>query len=725
MSQVASPLTLGISQSDFDVLAKSTLLSGLSIKELSALLERLDQVAVAQGTAVVREGEEGDYLYFVIEGTAKISRRKLELRLAGPGDHFGELAVVGVRRRSATVTAVTTMRLARLSLGGYRSFSHAHPSAALHFVQAVVSSLGDELVGMTDTMGRILQMRSLPRHSTIKVQIDDEPPRSVPLGTEVRELLPGSVDGALVVAGLTDLRPVSLATGLVADTRLNPLTMSVWEGREIYRRTVCLATLEAARRVAPEVTLRFGPSIGTGRVLSVESTGVDVHDLADRLGRSLAHVVRDALPIQEELWMVGEARAHFREVGWPCAESLLETWRDATVLLARCGDVYTIGGEPFLTDTGRIVPARFVPHPDGLLLDFGEVVAKHHPSGRSAEEALAQEQRSPRFAGEMAADQRRWLESLGVTSVGTFNRFCVDGQVRELIRISEGFHEKRIGRVADDIASRRDAVRIIGIAGPSSSGKTTFIKRLTVQLEIDRLHPVGISLDDYYVDRDKTPRDETGELDFEAFEATDLELLQDHVRRLLAGERVKTARYDFKSGKSSPDGGPELQLRPGDVLVLEGIHGLNPRLLDGVARREQLYHVFVHPSSGLPFDRVASVAPADVRLLRRIVRDRHHRGYKAADNILRWASVRRGEQRHIYPFQPNADAVFDTSLPYELSVLKVYADRYLLEVPHDHPAFATAYRLRHLVDRFVAIYPDHVPPTSLLREFIGGSGFEY
>ncbi len=236
MSQIASPLTLGISQSDFDVLAKSALLSGLSIKELSALLERLDQVAVAQGTVVVREGEEGDYLYFVIEGTAKISRRKLELRVAGPGDHFGELAVVGVRRRSATVTALTTMRLARLSLGGYHSFSHSHPSAALHFVQAVVSSLGDELVGMTDTMGRILQMRSLPRHSTIKVQIDDEPPRSVPLGTEVRELLPGAVDGALVVAGLTDLRPVSLATGLVADTRLNPLTMAVWEGREIYRR---------------------------------------------------------------------------------------------------------------------------------------------------------------------------------------------------------------------------------------------------------------------------------------------------------------------------------------------------------------------------------------------------------------------------------------------------------------------------------------------------------
>ena len=721
----AVPLALGMSQADFEVLARSVLLSGLPITELSALLERLDQVAVVEGTVMMREGEEGDYLYFVLEGTARITRRKMELRTAGPGDHFGELAVVGVRRRSATVSALSTMRLARLSLNGYRSFAHAHPAAALHFVQAVVSSLGDELVGMTDTMGRIMQMRSLPRHSTIRIQIDDTPPRSVPVGTEVRELLPTVSDGAMVVAGLTDLRPVSLSTGLVADTDLTPLTMATWEGREIYRRTACLAALEAARRVAPEVSLRFGPSIGTGRVLSVESPGVDGADLAQRLGRAIKHVIEEDLPIQEELWMVGEARAHFREVGWPCAESLLEIWRDATVPLARCGDVYALGGEPFLPSTGAISPGRFVPHPDGLIFDFGDAVAKHHPSGITPEAAIAQEQACPRFAGEMSSEQRRWLESLGVVSVGTFNRFCVNGQVRELIRISEGFHEKRIGRIADEIAARRGKVRIIGIAGPSSSGKTTFIKRLTVQLEIDRMHPVGISLDDYYVDRDKTPKDASGEYDFEAFEAIDVELLQDHVARLLAGERIKTAHYDFKTGKSARAGGPELQLRPGDVLVLEGIHGLNPRLLERVTTPEQLYRVFVHPAAALPFDRISAVAPADVRLLRRIVRDRHQRGYKAADNIARWASVRRGEQLHIYPHQHNADAIFDTSLPYELSVLKVYADRYLLEVPHDDPAFATAYRLRHLVDRFVAIYPDHVPPTSLLREFIGGSGFEY
>jgi uridine kinase len=197
------------------------------------------------------------------------------------------------------------------------------------------------------------------------------------------------------------------------------------------------------------------------------------------------------------------------------------------------------------------------------------------------------------------------------------------------------------------------------------------------------------------------------------------------VRRLLAGETVKTARYDFLTGKSIKGGGPELRLAPGSVLVMEGIHGLNPALLGDVCDRAAIFRLFVHPATTLPFDRLTRLEPSDVRLLRRIVRDRRHRGYTAADNIMRWPSVQRGEELHIYPFQSNADANFDTSLVYELSVTKVYADRYLLEVPHDHVASSTAYRLRQLLDRFVTIYPDHVPPTSILREFVGGSGFEY
>jgi len=227
------------------------------------------------------------------------------------------------------------------------------------------------------------------------------------------------------------------------------------------------------------------------------------------------------------------------------------------------------------------------------------------------------------------------------------------------------------------------------------------------------------------VDRERTPRDPSGDWDFEALEAIDLALLQEHVRRLLAGETVKTARYDFLTGRSLPEGGPEIALRAGDVLMLEGIHGLNPRLLGEIPGAGQLFRIFVHPATTLPFDRLTRVSATDLRLLRRIVRDRHQRGYRAAENVLRWPSVQAGEREHIFPFQREADVIFDSALIYEPAVLKVYAERYLLEVPPSHPAYPTAHRLRYLVDRFVSIYPDHVPPTSLLREFIGGSGFEY
>jgi uridine kinase len=231
-------------------------------------------------------------------------------------------------------------------------------------------------------------------------------------------------------------------------------------------------------------------------------------------------------------------------------------------------------------------------------------------------------------------------------------------------------------------------------------------------------------LDDYYVDREKTTRDAHGDYDFEALEALDLQMLDNNVRRIFAGETIKTARYDFVTGKSIPEGGKEVTLSPSDVLVIEGIHGLNPRLLGTILDRERIFRVFIQPMTALPFDSLTRVNVSDIRLLRRIVRDRHTRGYNAASNILRWPSVRAGETKHIFPYLAQADAIFDSSLVYELGVIKVFADRYLLEVPQEHPSFVTAHRLRQLIDKFVTIYPDHVPPTSILREFIGDSGFE-
>ena len=267
-------------------------------------------------------------------------------------------------------------------------------------------------------------------------------------------------------------------------------------------------------------------------------------------------------------------------------------------------------------------------------------------------------------------------------------------------------------------------MKVVCIAGPSSSGKTTFIKRLRVQLQVNGINPVSVSLDDYYVDRDETPRDEEGDYDYEAFEALRVPLLQEHTSRLLAGETLRTARYNFATGASNAEGGAEISLGERDILMLEGIHGLNPMLLSTLPA-DSVYRVFACPLAQLPFDRLTRVHASDVRLIRRIVRDRHTRGATAAMNIMRWPSVRAGERKHIFPYQHHADAVFDSSLIYELSVLKVFAERYLLEVPQSDAAYTTAFRLLGLLDRFVTIYPDHVPPTSILREFIGGSGFEY
>jgi uridine kinase len=296
--------------------------------------------------------------------------------------------------------------------------------------------------------------------------------------------------------------------------------------------------------------------------------------------------------------------------------------------------------------------------------------------------------------------------------------------VPQLIRVAEGFQEKRITLIADAVQREFDHIDAICIAGPSSSGKSTFIRRLCVQLQVNGINPVALGLDDYYIDRELTPRDETGDYDFEAFDAIQLPLLHDHLRRIFDGQAVQTARYHFAEGKSDPKGGAVISLGERDILVLEGIHGLNPLLLSDTPP-ERVFRVFICPLAQLAFDHLSRVHASDVRLVRRIVRDRHSRGHSAADTIARWPKVRAAERKYIFPYQTNADAVFDTSLIYELSVLRVYAERYLLEVPRDSAAYSTAFRLLHELSRFVSIYPDHVPPTSILREFIGGSGFEY
>ena len=531
--------------------------------------------------------------------------------------------------------------------------------------------------------------------------------------------LPRDVNGALVVGALVDHRAVSLAAPVRDGADVRPITTKEWEGREIYRQSAGLVLLAAAQRIGLS-RARLGPSITTGRLVLLDDVP-DPHAHVVALGEAIAALVREDVPIAQEVWNVDDAIALFTARGWQDAALLLGCARETTTLLVRCEDVHAIATGPTLPSAGRLGAISVLPYPGGMLLDFGAPIRQslvHRPYS-----TMMLERQSPRYGAEMTLDERRWLARLGVTGVGTYNRACVSGRVSEIVHVSEGFHEKHIARTADEICERK-GVRVIAVAGPSSSGKTTFIKRLTVQLRVNGVEPIEISLDDYYLDRERSARDETGALDFEALESLDLRLLNEQLRRLLAGERVKVARFDFVTGRSHPEGGSERQLHRDAVLLVEGIHALNPTLF-GDTPRESLFRVFIHTATSLPFDRLSWLEPADVRLVRRIVRDRHQRACPAADNLARWPSVRRGERLHIHPHQGNADRVFDSSLIYEASVLKVYAERYLLEVPRDHPEHAAAQRLRRLLDAVVPIDTDHVPPTSILREFIGKSGFSY
>ena len=688
-------------------LASARALSTLDAAELDRLSSFLVRAVYPAEAVVVREGEAGRDMFFVLDGQVNVRRGATNVGALARGAHFGELGLVTGHSRAATVTATTRLVVAQLTHARFEQMAAEAPGLALHLLRALVDSLSGDLTRITDRVGAILHGRSLPRTMAIHVTTEGVR-RAVATGSMLETLLPAEVDGQRVVAGLVDCRATSLATPLAADATIAPLTATHFEGERIVRRSATLLFLEAAAEVAPALSFQVGASMGPAQWIEVTpAEGLDATDVARRIEQRVRELIARDVRFRQEWWTLDEAREYFRDRGWNAVVELLHLVREQTVELVTCGRLHVPAMGPLVSHASLLAgQVRVQPAKSGLVLLAG-------PSREGFDVTQLDG-----WASSMRAHEK-WLASLGITSVGAFDRACIDGGVAQTIRVSEGFHEKRLGTLADEIAGRGD-VHVIAVAGPSSSGKTTFLSRLGVQLVVDGLRPVGLSLDDYYRDRSALVPGPDGQRDYEALEAIDVPLFRAHVERLLRGERVTTARYDFHTGLSHPDGGPNIALGPRDVLIVEGIHALDPGLLAD----ERVFRVFIQPMTSLALDPVSRVNTSDLRLLRRIVRDRKQRGTTAADNIMRWPSVRRGEQRHIFPHLDHADAVFDTSLVYEPSVLKIYAERYLLEVPEGHPAYTTAFRLRQLIDRFVAIHPDHVPPTSILREFIGGAMLE-
>lgn len=484
-------------------------------------------------------------------------------------------------------------------------------------------------------------------------------------------------------------------------------------GEAVARRSLSLILLEAARELYPEAHIVVGQSLGGGYFFSWNSGLPRTPQVVASIARRMEEICAEDRPFERHSVTLEEAETIFREAGDLPKLELLQSRRASTVPVVSCGRFVDVSHGAVAPSTGTVRGFALVPYEDGLLLRFPRPVESEELPPLSPQPNL--------FA--VYRETRLWNEMLGVAHVGTLNRLCLSGGITEVIRVAEGFHEKKIAQIADAIVQARDPVRLVLVAGPSASGKTTFLNRLKIQLRVNGVVPEGISLDDYFLDRKHTPVDNEGTPDFEALEALDLALLDNHLEHLLAGREVMVPRFDFVRGRrTEPHLWQPLHLHPGQVLLLEGIHALNPRLTAAVPETAS-FRIFISALTQLTLDDHNRIFTSDSRLLRRLVRDQVTRGHPATRTLDMWASVRRGEARGIFPFQEGADVIFNSALVYEPAVLKVIAERFLLEVPREHPAYTEAYRLLKFLSWFAPIFQDDVPHTSILREFIGGSAF--
>ncbi len=494
------------------------------------------------------------------------------------------------------------------------------------------------------------------------------------------------------------------------------LDQTSYTGISVLHRTAWFVLQRAVELTLPSHTLRIRHEMGqSGFYCEIEGLEAVTSEQCAALSEAMQQLIDRALPICRQKLLTEEVKARFEEHGFHDKVELLDTCPRLY------SDLYTLDGSvgyfygALAPSTDYLTHFCLRPYYKGFYLGLPQ---RTNPEAVSCE--LNQEKMFDIFR-----EYQSWVGMMGIPTIGAINRHILQGNAGALIKVAEAFHERKFVAIADAIyeAHATRGMRMVLISGPSSSGKTTSSKRLSIQLGVLGLKPVIIALDDYFVDRDKTPRDENGDYDFEALEAIDLELFNDHLQRLIAGESVEIPRYNFITGSREWHEEP-LTLDEQSILIVEGIHGLNPRLTPSIPD-EQKFRIYISCFTSVAMDNISCIAPSDNRLLRRLVRDYSTRGADAVATIARFPSVRRGEEKHIYPFQENADVMLNSSLFYELSVLRPYAERILREVPDTVPEYRMANHLLRFLENFAPISPDEIPNTSILREFIGGSTFRY
>jgi uridine kinase len=505
-----------------------------------------------------------------------------------------------------------------------------------------------------------------------------------------------------------------LKARLEVNALLEPVLLDSPEGLMIYRRSLAFLLAVAARELFPARILSIGHSLGNSYYYTFrEGKKAEEEEIA-ALGKAMERLVQEDHPINFRYAAYEEAREIFSKNKQAATGLLLDHRSDSRIKINECKNYADIYVEPLVRRTGLLSAFELRPYAEGFLLRFPG-------SGRGR--IIDPFEDSPKIFS-VYNEYKKWGRIVGVRTVGELNARISDRSVKDYIRIAEAFQARKLVEIAEQIYARRDAVKVILIAGPSSSGKTTSAKRLAIELMVMGLKPVALSLDDYYAGIENTPKDEKGEPDFECLEALDVPCLNRQLLALLAGEEVTLPAYDFKAGRRKEGGGKKISLDRRTMLIVEGIHGLNDALTAEI-KAEAKFKLYVSALTQLNLDDHNRIPTSDNRLLRRLVREYQFRSKDAAGTIKMWPSVQRGERKHIFPFQNSADAAFNSALDYELAVLKFYADPLLRAVKPDRPEYAEAARLLSFLDNFAPIPPQHVPGTSILREFIGDSEFKY
>lgn len=527
-----------------------------------------------------------------------------------------------------------------------------------------------------------------------------------------------------VVAALVDNMLKELSFPIYAPHTIKFLDCTHPDGRRTYSRSLSFVLQKAAVDLFPDLSLFLDYTLPNGlygelrrdtgdRVYVTEPAG------ADRVGalrKRMAEIIAADMPFEKKKMTNDEAAKLFRDNGRPEKASIVADMEKFFV------SVYWLDGYadtfygPLLERTGEIDVFDLIPYGDGFCLQ----------SPSASDPSVISPYKYQDKLSAVFKENSRWCSILGAHGIGSVNEAVRRGEAKDLIAVAEALHERKYAQIADRIYDRRDMVKLVLIAGPSSSGKTTTSKRIAMQCRVLGLRPLVIAMDDYFLDRDRTPKDANGEYDFESIYALDLPFLGAQLNDLFDGKEVELPKYDFVNGCRRFDG-RRMQMHEGDILIMEGIHALNPELtkhIDG----EKVFRVFASALTSLSVDENNYISTADNRLLRRMVRDNFTRGITPEDTILRWKSVRAGEEKNIFPYQENADAMFNSALLFELPLLRYYAEPLLERIPPLSEAYSESVRLLKFLSYITPLTPDEIdciPPTSVMREFIGGSSFEY